>query len=386
MLHRVSLGALLFLIVTRPADPIEQDLHQVDRQAPDESMHFAPGEPPVTGKRGKEGTPTRSPVSSPFARRQPPQRFSGLVGGPCGVADSLFITLTGSQGVFDRQNSLSDGTVIDARRAYWLGAGNIPVRFGAGSDICLLGALIQGTFSDTTSWSTMHDTYAMQVYGPRPVIQGVRVHNYGDGIFTRANADGWTIRGSWFSFLRDDCIENDYLFNGLVEDVLFDGCYVFYSARRYSLTSGQDGRANTVTFRNVLARLQPMPTVYSGEAPGHGGFWKLDTGDASPQIALENVIFRVDQPSGLGTQGGYMTLIAPASKLVRCVNVTMVWLGDGPFPEAVPSCYTLTRDRSVWDNAVAAWHAAHPELRDKLLQSRTTGEPDQTLLVGAQSY
>jgi chitinase len=38
----------------------------------------------------------------------------------------------------------------------------------------------------------------------------------------------------------------------------------------------------------------------------------------------------------------------------------MVWLGPGPFPGSLPSCFTVTTDRSVWDTAVRSWEAAHP--------------------------
>ncbi len=38
----------------------------------------------------------------------------------------------------------------------------------------------------------------------------------------------------------------------------------------------------------------------------------------------------------------------------------MVWLGDGPFPGSLPTCFTITTDRSVWDAAARAWDVAHP--------------------------
>jgi hypothetical protein len=107
-----------------------------------------------------------------------------------------------------------------------------------------------------------------------------------------------------------------------------------------------------------------MPTVYGGPAPGHSKFWKLDQRGLSPHIVLENVVFRVDEPSGIG--GGYAMMIPPANTLTRCTNVTLVWLGKGEFPEPVPPCYTVTRDVATWDDAVVAWHAAHHEVRDTL--------------------
>jgi hypothetical protein len=38
----------------------------------------------------------------------------------------------------------------------------------------------------------------------------------------------------------------------------------------------------------------------------------------------------------------------------------MVWLGPGSFPGSLPSCFTITTDRSVWDAAARAWDIAHP--------------------------
>ena len=105
------------------------------------------------------------------------------------------------------------------------------------------------------------------------------------------------------SRIHDDCIENDYMHNGLVEDSLLDGCYVAFSARN---SDGTDGHLNTETIRSSLVRLQPMPTVYKGDAPGHGGFFKWPTSTADgvgPNLVIENTIFRVDQLPNHGSLG-----------------------------------------------------------------------------------
>jgi hypothetical protein len=52
----------------------------------------------------------------------------------------------------------------------------------------------------------------------------------------------------------------------------------------------------------------------------------------------------------------------PPEQLASCSNNVMVWLGSGPFPATLPSCFTITTDRAVWDNAVASWIARHPDL------------------------
>ena len=101
-----------------------------------------------------------------------------------------------------------------------------------------------------------------------------------------------------------------------------------------------------------------MPTVYKGSAPGTGGFFKWDGNGTgrSPKLVLKNVILRADQLPNHGT------LATPASLgySVTCENVTVVWLGVGSFPNPDPCYTTITTSRGVWDNALAAWRAAHP--------------------------
>jgi hypothetical protein len=232
-----------------------------------------------------------------------------------------------------------------------------------GNAVCWTGGKIEGTFPDTTSYSTLHDTYGMLVYGPDALVEHVRIHDYGDGIsFDAATARNWMVRGVHLSFIRDDCIENDYLNNGLLEDSFLDGCNDGYSARTYGGFS-TDGSRNLVTIRNTLMRLQPMPTVYEGPAPGHAPFFKLDRAGLSPRMALYNNIFRVDQLPSYGGPGSGMYLIPPPEKLADCANNVIVWLAPDSFPEPLPRCYTLTRDKAVWDNAAAAWLAAHPSVQ-----------------------
>ena len=84
---------------------------------------------------------------------------------------------------------------------------------------------------------------------------------------------------------------------------------------------------------------------------GHGGFFKWDAKATS--LALQDNIFMVEQDSDTGT-------LAMPDRIASCSNNVMVWLGSGPFPKALPSCFTVTTNRAVWDDAVAAWKANHP--------------------------
>jgi len=80
-------------------------------------------------------------------------------------------------------------------------------------------------------------------------------------------------------------------------------------------------------------------------------------------LSLHKVIIRVDQEPGFDDLEFPMftdpSTGDPKPYLDDCSNNTIVWLGSGPYPAEVPSCFTVTTDRAVWDDAVAAWKAAH---------------------------
>jgi hypothetical protein len=162
------------------------------------------------------------------------------------------------------------------------------------------------------------------------------------------------------SYIRDDCVENDHVFGGLIEDSLFDGCYVVFASRPTAniISAGYYGRNETVVMRNNLLRLEPQPKPRKGLYSdfGSGNIFKMH--DLSPKMELHGNIFMAEK---LG-QGGKDSMLLPKN-LGSCSNNVMVWLGPGDYPISLPSCFTVTKDRSVWDNAVAAWKASHPHVR-----------------------
>lgn len=280
------------------------------------------------------------------------------VGGTCLDQPGPRQTLVGLQARLNQRTGLADSTTIDGRQAMWVAAGDKPVYVGEGHTICFSGGVIQGDYPDDTTWQRMHDTYAFTAQGPGMIIEGIRVHNYGDGVSFDAEAHDWVVRSAHFSFIRDDCIQNDFLHAGLIDDVLFDGCYVGYSARTWgNLPEHVDRSGNVVTIQSSLIRLQPMPTVYDGPVPSHAAFFKLDPDGTSPRFALHNNIFRADTASALGNNSPHMTMVPPPEKIASCSNNIVVWLGPGDFPAPLPGCFTVTRDLGVWEAAVAAWLA-----------------------------
>jgi hypothetical protein len=265
------------------------------------------------------------------------------------------VTLTGSKTVTDyRSNPLAASTKVDARTATWYGSTAYPIFVEGGSSICWSGGKVEGTFPTSDSWDAMRSRKSFEVFSENFILENLRAHNYGDGITIKEGGTNWTMRGVYFTQMRDDCVENDQLYVGTVDDSLFDGCYGGFSSRPGSSDSTSDGRNNLFTIKNTLVRLQPMESVYTGSSPGHGGFFKWDNNsDRDNQLSLHNNIFRADQLSNHGNLG------VPTDKLVSCSNNIVVWLGTGSYPVSLPSCFTVTTDKSVWDNAVARWKTAH---------------------------
>lgn len=259
-----------------------------------------------------------------------------------------------------------ENVIVDARTASWIHVDDYPVVLEGGPDICFSGGTIWGEYPYSTDWETMHGTsaFTFRTTG-KTTVENIRVHNYGDGItFSRGNPSySFHVIGAYMTHIRDDCVQNDYMYSGLIEDSLFDGCYTAFSAQAHDSSGDNDGSLNVWTIRDSLIRLEPMEKVYkdSGLIPGHGPFFKWNKVDnKSPQLSLHNNIFRVDQPSNSSSGLGL-----PEGKLAICSNNIVVWLGEGAYPDSLPNtfngqeCFSITTDKTIWDNAVQEWMDRH---------------------------
>jgi hypothetical protein len=248
--------------------------------------------------------------------------------------------------------------MIDARATTFLAGPDhrFPLNLDGGNGVCVAGGDVRGNFDRNWTWDQMHDmsNTAVRFQNSEFTVDGLRVDNMTDGL--RPIDGPFTIRQAWLSYIRDDCVENDHVQSGLIEDSLFDGCYVGISERPSPTieAEGYDGRDGVLTVRNTLIRLQPMRGPDGGGASdyGHGPFFKWH--DLATKLALHNNVFMAEKSSrgNMGIPG----------RLESCSNNVMVWLGPGDYPAPLPSCFTVTRDRSVWDRAVADWKARHPHV------------------------
>jgi hypothetical protein len=313
----------------------------------------------------------------------------------CLAGDRPVVRIEGDRGYTSvEQMSWEPGTVFDAGGATWKSylmpppdARNCyPIEIGAdwsacppervdlydhasippepGPPMCLRGGTVVGEQPDGASWHDVKDSAgaAVTVNATGAIVEGMRIHNVEDAFVPMKSSD-FVIRGNWVTYNRDDCIENDAFAGGLIEDNLFDGCFTFYSAVNSGITEAPvapGGAADSVvTMRNNLIWMQNMPGPYKKPRDTFGyavGFKMWD--DRTTGLALHDNIFLVEEP----VADGELYLYRVADKVVSCSNNTLIWLGEGDFPEELPDCFSVIRDRSVWDEARQAWLDAHPDV------------------------
>ena len=272
---------------------------------------------------------------------------------------------------FDRER-VSAGTVIEATGAQFLLpiTRHIVVHVAGGAGSCWRGGEALGGFPPAASWNSIHETYGMvagytnRFDAPAFTVENFTSFAYGKGVSLDAGGDrDWTLRHVHVVYGRDDCIENDWYNNGLIDSSFFDGCYDVMSSLEDRGQTVPDGRANLVTIEHSLLRLQVMDGIYEvREAPPrHEGFWKWSV-TRGPRLSLSHNVFFADD-SSIGSNHADMYMAPPPGRLAACTDNIMIWEGNGPFPEPLPSCFTLVtgaRGLALWDSVVAVWQAHHP--------------------------
>ncbi len=186
----------------------------------------------------------------------------------------------------------------------------------------------------------------------RVIGEGLWMDNIHDGFeaVRYSNASGmgysWTLRHSYFRYVRDDVIENDACHPGEVVDVLVDNSFTFISSR-----PGSGNELDNGAIVPVIKVQDCLIHVGSEDLGGRPWKWPGSSSSCTPTPILDvrDTVFRIDRAHD-GTMdwpdGNYQ-------------NVTVVWLGGGDFPVPLPAGVSVTDDVEVWDTARSAWLERH---------------------------
>jgi hypothetical protein len=276
-----------------------------------------------------------------------------------------------------------------------------PIRLGRAMPMggaAIIGGVVEGTQPETLTWERMKygqevqddtdrwidagrprsvDPHAAQrgndnqdgdprMYireGTWAVWDGVRVRNSHDGIgLYRAEEEGsgtCYVRNCWLQDIRDDAIENDQWHDLHVLDTLVDGTYTFLSTQRND--DDDSDSEQVITVEDSVIRLKPFPGGYLARSTDHthGSIYKSRPN--SPGLVLRNVVIAAERFRDLAGSDGLDRILPTrqGSIVDSYENVTLVWLGEGPYPGNVPDGCTLTTDPAVYEAAVADWKTRH---------------------------
>ena len=265
------------------------------------------------------------------------------------------------------QQSFPDGARIDASQAtFTYDLDTFPVIVTGGNGIRWCGGSIVGNVPGNESWEYYHQSpypAGIMVDGPVGVtIDRVSFDTLHDAVrWQEGESTSYTLRNSYFTNIRDDCVDNHWQNAGTIEDNLFNGCYVWISTRADTRPRYPDriiqARSNLVWMKDMPG---PHPSDSNGNPDGHGTTFKWDADGAGPMISLHNNIIRLDSIAATGN--GLLSRIRIAS----CSNNIFVWTGSGPFNEDLGAdpvtgepCFSVTTDVGVWNAAVVEWLSAH---------------------------
>ncbi|MEO8241976.1 MAG: hypothetical protein ABI832_06655 [bacterium] len=233
-----------------------------------------------------------------------------------------------------------------------------PIQIRDSENASLVGGLFAGEVPQKSAWLyTYCNSTGVLVRGSLgAVIEGLRMRRVWDAIRLTESSSGFVLRGSWVSEVRDDCIENDYLNGGLVEDMLFDGCFSGLSMRPPDGTV-RSASGGAVVFSHVLMRMQSF--LYKDDIE-QGPPFKVD--ETVPQIEIHDSIIAMDDRNTVSQ----LRLKIGWGRIGKCSGNLLLWTADTPFPKKFarpPDCFRIVEGseaRALWQDARSNWIDCHP--------------------------
>ena len=283
-------------------------------------------------------------------------------------ARTTVLTGTTDEGYVDPKPAL--GQRYDATRWTSTASGDTsPICAEVGSDASLgaeiewLGGLFLGRVPTRWTWDQAHSYggAAIKSYSRGLTTYSyLRVHNIEDGIKPQqvaANIGSWILHDSYFSAIRDDCIEDDDFMPGAVQDCLMDGVRAFISEQNESRSLFASIGPGESRFINVARCYVRIHTANAGnDGPGYFFKWQGRGVQNHTPVIADSVFALAQEPAEGWDAAGF-----PPDAVFIGTNY-VCWLGPGAYPGPAPAAVTvLTGDQaySMWTGVRNAWLTAH---------------------------
>ena len=240
---------------------------------------------------------------------------------------------------------------------------------GPGRDVTVVGGTIHGVMHPAAPWhlwKDLADGDGLRTEGTGLMtVKNVQIDNVEDGYSPNGSPEStFLVEDCKFTRIHDDIIEDDHLHSGTIRNIYAEG-HSFLSHRP---SKGKQGNlATVVNVEQVVVRLllqphqgdhTPQDINHAGGYPypdglGSGTLFKWTIGGGT--LNVSDSVFLIERPS---TSSNQAMAFPPGTYR----NVTIVWLGAGEYPAAIPNGVVVSRDRRIFDQAKAAWDAKHPAL------------------------
>ncbi len=326
--------------------------------------------------------------------------------------DAPRVTIDGDQGWRQTRfnaGDLQDGAVVDGRSAVWhfnnsrnanptygytcnegtLRVQKYPIVFRGNTDICLSGGSVEGEVPMGSYWQpTYCNASAVTWIGSvNPTVESIRIDRVWDGVrFNPQNAGASlsVVRNVWLTNVRDDCVENDWNGELLIEDSLFDGCFsgvsVAPNSKCQESADCRNGSGQTRVFlhrvllRSQGSKYQDWGYDFDGENLPLFHQAQVKRNPDGARLAVFDSIFAGDfYWPNLRTRTRRMWEgIDPEN----CGNNQLLWLSDDlewppdNYPtNAIPECFTILTGpeaRERWNSARNRWIEDHPDLGESM--------------------
>jgi hypothetical protein len=237
----------------------------------------------------------------------------------------------------------------------------IGIDSGAVPRVCWLDGKVFGSIPARMTWEDAHSynqPCARIVATDWMLVDGLRCDNTDDGFRPRETSTGaqdvtMTVRNTYFTHMHDDCLENDGVIGGLLQDNLWQGCNMGISEKPTGDSFSQPP-GETLVLDHMLIGLWLTP--HAG-GPGEGSLFKWSSSSAN-ELVIQCSIFKVDRKSLNGAQ----SMEVPATiddSACPTHPTTIVWLGRGTYPGRLPPGVRVSTNIGLWKRAVTAWKCAH---------------------------
>jgi hypothetical protein len=268
----------------------------------------------------------------------------------------------GRSGLFRVANS---GTLVPSAETpcdrVELAVNHYPLQIRDSPAVTLLGGLFSGQVPLTSDWESTYCNSAGVLLrnSQGATVDGIRMRQVWDAVRIAESSSGFHLRGSWISEVRDDCIENDYLNGGLVEDTLLDGCFSGLSMRPpEGEERGPEG--GPFVLRDVLMRMQGYP--YKGEVQ-EGPPFKADEDLAEIEVYDSILVMgNRDTISQLRLKIGW-------TRIGNCSGNLLLWTAETPWPKKFarpPDCFRIVEGaeaQAILERARKNWIDCHPMIQ-----------------------